>query len=102
MKAICSRPRNGIDHSAGSLSVLRGVVARQYRKLLDGVHAQISSKNAAGRPIGVIVQADSIQTVIILLRARARDSQLLPETSIAAIRPCREAWLGVDGFHTGL
>jgi hypothetical protein len=55
MECISSRTRNGVDYSTRSLSVLSRIIAGEDRKFLNGVHAQISTENAARRPIGVVI-----------------------------------------------
>src|SRR5258708_39050075 len=102
VERVGSRMCNSIDHASGSLSIFRRVVTRENGDLLDGVYAHVSSQNAAGRPIGIIVQADAIKTIVVLLRARAGDGKLLTEPAIAAIRAAREAWLSLNGCNAGL
>ena len=85
VKLIGPGSSNGIYHSPGGLAIFRRVVAGQYGKFLNGVHAQVPSQHTAGSPIGVVVEADAIQTVIVLLRSSAGNGQLLTETAIASI-----------------
>ena len=69
---------------------------------MNGVDAQVSSQDAAGRSICIIVETDAIETIIILLRPRARNGQLLSEAAISAVRASREGGLRLDGIHAGL
>src|ERR1700674_4289702 len=91
VKLIGSGARNIVNDSSGGLAVLRRVVAGQHGELLNGVDAQASSQNAAGRSVGVIVETNAVQTIVVLLGPCAGNSQLLPETAISSIRPRREA-----------
>jgi len=102
VKSIGPRARNGVDDSSGCFAILRRIVARENGELLNGVHAEISAKYAAGRSVGVIVEANAVQSIIVLLRPRAGDSQLLSEAAVAAIRARREGWLRLNCLNTGL
>ncbi len=94
--------RDRVDHSAGGLSVLRRVVAGDDRELLDRVNAQASAQHTPRCSIGVVIEADAVQTVVVLLRTRARDGELLPEAAVAAIGTRGKVGLGVDGAHASL
>ena len=102
VKGIGARPRDRVDHSSRGLPVLRRVIAGQDRKFLNGIYTEVPTHYAAGCAVGVIVEADAIQSVVILLRPRAGNGQLLPEPSIAAIGASRKGRLSLNGVHARL
>ena len=67
VKAVGSRARHGIDHAARGPAVSGGVVAAQHRKLLDGVDAQVGTEHAARCAVRVVVDADPVQTIVVLI-----------------------------------
>ena len=73
MKLVCPRARNGVDDSTGCLAVFGGVIARQNREFLNGIHAQIPAQHTAGPTIRIIIEADAIEAIVILLRASTGD-----------------------------
>src|SRR5436853_4880620 len=52
----------------------------------DGVDSQIETDDAPRRAVRIVVDADSIEPVIVLLRASARDCNLHAISTIAADR----------------
>ena len=102
MPLICARARDGIDDAAGCLAVFRGVIAGEDGKLLNGIDAEAATENAAWSAVGVVVEANPIQAIIILLRSRAGDGELLAEAAVAAIRASGEVRLGMDGVYARL
>src|SRR5882672_47161 len=73
---------NGVDDAARRTTIFRRVVAGENREFLYGVRAQIHATCTARRAICIIVNADSVDAVVILLWTMTRNSQLI---SIAAI-----------------
>src|SRR6266436_5595119 len=102
VEIIGARAGNRVDHTAGSFPIFRRIVAGQDGKLLNSINAKVATKDAARRAVRVVIQADTVQTVIVLLRPGARNCELLSETAIAAIRSGGEAWLCLDGFDARL
>src|ERR1700694_4848045 len=102
MELIRPGTRNGIPHPTCRPAVLRGIVARQNRKLLDGVHPQIATQHAARRAVGGVVDAYPIKPVVILLGPSTGHGNLSSKTSVAAVGPYGEGWLGLDGADTRL
>jgi hypothetical protein len=87
--------RDGIDHGTGGLTAFGGAVLRDDREFLDSIAAGDCAPHAAGRSIGVVVEADSIKTVVVLLRPRSGDTR--PGTS------GRQPWLAdVSQLHHAL
>src|SRR5450631_2548526 len=99
---VCPRSRNRVDHAPRGLPIIRLIVAGDDGELLDRVDAQAPSQHAAGCSVGVIVETDAVQAIVVLLRTRARDRQLLPESAIAAIRARRKIRLRVNRTDAGL
>ena len=102
MKRIGARASDGINDATGRFAVLRGIVAGEDGELLDGVDAEVSAEHAARGAVGVIVEADAVQTIVILLRAGAGNGELLSEAAIAAIGAGGEARLRLIGVHARL
>jgi len=69
---------------------------------LNGVYAEVAPEDAAGRSVGVIVEADAVEAIIILLGRAPENSQLLPEAAVPRSAPVGESWLGLNGVHTRL
>src|SRR5207245_10272939 len=101
-KMMSGGARNVVAHSSGGRAGLRRVVAGQDGELLNRVHDQVPSQHAAGCSIGVVIEADAIQTVVVLLWPGAGDSQLLSKTAISSIGARRKVGLGVNRINTGL
>src|SRR5260370_28643335 len=102
MENVGPGPRNGVNPSSGGFAVLRGIIAVQNRKFLNGVHAEVSAQDAAGSSVGVIIETDTVEPIIVLLRPSARNAQLLTEAAIATICTGRESRLGLNGVNTRL
>src|SRR5258708_77997 len=68
---VCPRPRNRVDHASRGLAIIRLVVAGDDGKFFDRVNSQASSQHAAGCAVRVVIEADSVQAVVILLWASA-------------------------------
>src|SRR6202040_2397152 len=83
---------NGVDDPAGRPAIFRGIIAGQHRKLLNRVCAQIDAQRAAGCSVGIVVNADAVNTVIILEGLMSGYRQQETEASVAAI--------GVAGFNS--
>src|ERR1700674_2091413 len=82
VQLVCTGARNGVHHSARGLPVLRRIVAGQDTKLLDGFNSQVLTEHTSRTAIGVIVDTNAIQAVIILLGTRAGDTQLRSVTAV--------------------
>ena len=79
--------------------VYSGYFAETFRA---GIEAIPRGNIDAGRAVGIVIEADAIETILVLLRARARNGQLLSESAIAAIGSGRKTRLGLDRVHAGL
>src|SRR5258708_12742226 len=89
--------RNAVDESARRPSIFGGVVARQHRKFLDCIGAEIYPAGASGRAIRVIVNADPVDAIVILLRTVAGYSQLI---TIAAVTTRGRSPAGILSSNT--
>src|SRR6202047_1857112 len=101
VKAVCSRARNCVDHSAGGLPVFSGKVAGQNGELLHGVHAQITAQHAAGPAVGVIVEADAVESLIVLRGPCTRDNYLRSKAAVTS-SAISESHLCLDASDPGL
>ena len=102
MQFIRPRARNRIYHSPGSLAVLGRVVARKNREFLDRVYPQVSSQDAPWRAIGVIVEADAIQAIVVLLGSGTGNGQLLAKATIPSVRTGSKIRLGMNCINSWL
>ena len=96
MNLIRPGPRDRVDHATRCLAIVRLVVAGQDGKFLDRVDPKVSSQYAAGRAVGIVIEADPVQTIVVLLRPRTGNGQLLSKPAISSIRACRKIGLSVD------
>src|ERR1700674_1026712 len=89
--------RWGPPHSIGG-----GIVAGEDRKLLYRIYAEVPPENASRAAIGIIVDADAVEPVIVLLRPRTGNCQLRTKAAIsAAVSGCIGS-LGFDRHHARL
>ena len=102
VKIVSAGAGDGVDNSSRGLAVFGGVVAGQHRKFLDSIDAKIPTQHAAGCAVGVVVEADTVEAVVVLLRARAGDGQLLPEAPVAPVRSSRKSRLRFDSGNSRL
>ena len=84
-KLIGSGTRDCVDYTARCLSVLCGVIRRNHRELLNGIDTGNGAQHTAGSAVGVVVEADPIETVVVLLRPRTRDAHLVAKAAEHAI-----------------
>src|SRR5438132_5584285 len=96
MKRVRSRARYSVDNPACSPAVLSRIVASQNGKLLHSIHTQVVPQNTSRRSVGVVVDADAVETIIILIGPRAGNTQ---GCSKAALRVASA--LGASGLYAG-
>src|SRR5712692_2097143 len=84
METVRTGLGDGIYDSAGGLPVLSREAAGQYRELLNGVHAQGGAEDVARAAVGVIIDANSIQPVVVVCRSLAGDGEFRPEAPVSA------------------
>ena len=78
MKRIGPRARCCVDDPAGGAPIFSRVIAPEDRHLFDCIYAQAVAENAAGRPVGVIVDADTVHAKIVLVMAAPKPRSVLP------------------------
>src|ERR1700675_4441865 len=83
MKRVASRACHSIDNSAGRTTICRRIIAGYDREFLHSVRTQIQPQDAARRRIRVVVDADSVQQIIVLLWAPARNSNLRSKATLS-------------------
>ena len=96
MKSVRSRARNSVDDPACGPAILSRIVASQNGKLLYSIHAEVVAQNASRCSVRVVVDADAVETIIILVGPRAGNTQ---GCSKAALRVASA--LGASGLHAG-
>ena len=66
--------------------MLCGVVAGQNRELFDSIYTQIDAKGAAGWAVRVVVNADTVQSGVVLPGTPSRYCHLRPKSSLRLTR----------------
>src|SRR5882762_179519 len=84
MEGVRARLGDGIYDSAGGLPVFRRETPGQNGKLLNGVHTEGRADHVAGPAVGVIVDANSIQPVVVVCCPLAGDGEFRSEAAVAA------------------
>src|SRR5712691_1729919 len=102
VKFVRARTGKGVYNAPRALAVLGRIVAGKDREFLDGVNTEVAAEHAARRPVGVIVNANAIQSVIVLLRPLTGDGRLQSETAIAAVPADFKRWLTENGVDSRL
>ena len=85
VKAVGAGARHRVNHSSGGEAVLRRIVARQHRELLNRVHTQVRAEHASRPGIGIVVHESAVETIAVLRRPVPADRQLHSQ----AARPLR-------------
>src|SRR6266699_3201869 len=84
MKVIPTRPGRGVDDTARGSSVCGRIIGSEYRKFLNRIHAEISSQHTSGSTVGIVIDTDAVDTIVVLLRTSTGDRQLSAKAAIAA------------------
>src|SRR5262249_35093657 len=87
---------DGVDHAARGPAILGRVVASEHGEFLNGIHTQVAADHAARAAVAVIVDAETVEPVIVLRGPAAGDGELIPEASVPARSPAFERQLGFD------
>jgi len=97
VEVITACTGDGVNHSAGRFSIIGGGVSCNDGELLDRVGSQHRTQNVPGSATGEVVNAYTVQPVIVLLRAAATDRHLrTPTTIFPAVTSCRDRRLGLQ------
>ena len=62
MEAVGPGPGRRADDSPGRTAILGRVISRKNRELLNRVDPEVHAESASRRTIGVVVNADAIET----------------------------------------
>ena len=92
---------DGVDDAAGFAAVFGGGVGSDDGEFLDGVDAEVFTGDASGRAVGVVVDGDAVDAVVVLLRTSAGDGQLGAEAAVAAIGADGDSLFGADLADAG-
>ena len=84
--------------SAGGLPILGREPAGQNRELLNGVHTQGSADHVARAAVGVIVDANTVQPVVVVCGPLAGDGEFRSEAAVTA-RGLSIVHLGFDQVY---
>ena len=96
MKRVRSRARYSVDDPTCGPAVLSRIVASQNGKLLYSIHTEVVAQNASRRSVRVVVDADAVETIVILVGPRAGNAQGCSKTALRVASA-----LGASGLHTG-
>ncbi len=101
MERVGPRFAYGVDDAGGGSPIFGGVVAGKYREFLNGIHTQVDAEHAAGTAVGVIVDAEPVEPVVVLRGLAPGDGQLRAKAPVPA--PCAglEGHLDFDGVDAG-
>src|SRR5262249_42225074 len=100
MERVGPRLADGVDNPAGGPSIFGRVVAGDHGEFLNRIHAQADSDHAA-RAVGVIVDAEPVDPVVVLRGPASRDGHLKSKAPVPADRAVLEGHLGFDRLDAG-
>src|SRR5205823_8628215 len=94
MKRVRSRARDSVDDPAGGPAVIRRIVTSQNGNLLNLIDTEVVTQNTSRRSVRVVVDAHAIETITILIRPRAGNTQGCSKTALRIASA-----LGGSGLH---
>src|SRR2546426_3769515 len=96
MKRVRSRARDSIDDAARGPAVCSRIIASQNRKLLHGIDTKVVTQNTSRRSVGVVVDAYTIESIVVLIRPRAGNTQGCSKTALRVASA-----LSASSLHAG-
>src|SRR3977135_3517660 len=99
MEGVRTGLGDGVNDSAGGLTIFGRESAGQNGEFLNGVHTQGGADHVARPAVGVIVDADSVQTVVVVCRPLSGDGEFRSEATVPA-RGGSVVHLGFDQVDT--
>ena len=89
---VCGTARNGLETVEKIKRLKPDVVTLDVEMpVLDGIDAQASAQNATRSTIGIIIEADAIQAIVVLLWTITTDGYLGSQASVCTPRISVEA-----------
>src|ERR1700732_3357050 len=82
---VGARAVDAADHASRCPPILGRLIDRQNVELRDCIRPKVSPQNAAGSLVGVVVDADPIQQVVVLLGAPAAERQFNSEATAQTV-----------------
>jgi len=73
MEFVGPRLGDSVDDPTRCSAILRRIIAGQHGKLLNRIHAQVHTQRTSRRTVGVIVDTQPVDAVIIFERLVAGD-----------------------------
>ena len=67
---------DGVEDATGGAAVFGGVVVRHDGEFADGFDAQVGAEDGAGGVVGVVVEGDAVEAVVVFRGAGAGDGEL--------------------------
>src|SRR5258708_30521593 len=102
MKRVRAGAGRRVDRPSGSLTVVRGRIACHNRKLLHRVYAEHSARDAARSTRTVVVDAHSIQPIVVSLGTIAPDSHIRAKSAVRSAVAHSKCLFGPDLSHARL
>src|SRR6266446_1341126 len=93
MNRVRAGARSRVDYSTGSLAIIGWGIARHHGKLLDRIHSENASLDAARGAGSLVVDAHAIQPIIILLRTIAADGDVDAQAAVRTVVIDRKRFL---------
>ncbi len=84
MKRVGSRTGDGVDNSSRCSPVFSRIVTGQYREFLNSVRTEIYAAGTARRSICIVVNAYSVDSIVVFLGAVTGDGQFITEAAVAS------------------
>ena len=102
MQIVSAALGDCVNYRARRSPVFRCVVAGQYGKFLNTVHAEVQARRSARGAVRVVIDADAVYAVSILIGAMSAVAQLVAESAIPFIRAESGSHLVRDVIDTRL
>ena len=102
MESVAARLGDRVQDGPRGLAVSGRIVRQLDGKLLNRVDAEVQPEDTARGGIGVVVDADTIHSVVVFKRPVPIGGQLVPQPAIGAIGSAGGRRLGPDAVGTGL
>src|SRR6202011_3898116 len=85
VKLIGACTSDRVNDAARGFSVVRRCVRGNNGKLLNCIDSKVRADDATGAAVGVIIDTDTVDAIVILLRAGASNGELIAQPSIGTL-----------------
>jgi len=101
MERVGPRFADGVDNAGGGSPIFGRVIAGEHGEFLNRVHTQVDAEHTAGAGVGVIVDAEPVEPVVVLRGLAPGDGQLRPKAPVPAPCASLEGHLDFNGIDAG-